>query len=308
MTIDTQLKEQYLAYLRFELGLSENSCSAYLTDADKLISWCQHEQLDLRMLSYEDLQNFLAQLYDLQIQPRSIVRIVSGIKSFCRWLVLEGYIDKDPSELVESPKLGTYLPTYLTTEEVDDLIKAAGCKGGVEGVRNRAIIEVLFSCGLRVSELCALKHTDCFLDEGYIRIAGKGRKMRLVPISPQAIEELKAYLRHPQRAIPKRGEEDIVFLSKRGKAISRITVFVIIKEAAILADIHQSISPHTLRHSFATALLEGGANLQAIQMMLGHEDISTTEIYTHLDKRQLREQIERYHPRNRKSNSEPDTP
>lgn len=298
MDDNAKLKEQYLAYLRFELGLSENSCSAYLMDAEKLISWLEENKMNYTALRYDDLQNFLASLYDLQIQARSVARIISGIKSFCRWLVLEGYIDKDPSELIESPKLGTYLPTYLTTEEVDDLIKAAGCKGGVEGIRNRAIIEVLFSCGLRVSELCALRYSDCFFDEGYIRVIGKGRKMRLVPISPQAIEELRAYLNHPERAVPKRGEEDVVFLSKRGKAISRITVFVMIKEAAVLADIQQNISPHTLRHSFATALLEGGANLQAIQMMLGHEDIGTTEIYTHLDKRQLREQIERFHPRN----------
>lgn len=298
MDDNAKLKEQYLAYLRFELGLSENSCSAYLMDAEKLISWIEENKMNYTALRYDDLQNFLASLYDLQIQARSVARIISGIKSFCRWLVLEGYIDKDPSELIESPKLGTYLPTYLTTEEVDDLIKAAGCKGGVEGIRNRAIIEVLFSCGLRVSELCALRYSDCFFDEGYIRVIGKGRKMRLVPISPQAIEELRAYLNHPERAVPKRGEEDVVFLSKRGKAISRITVFVMIKEAAVLADIQQNISPHTLRHSFATALLEGGANLQAIQMMLGHEDIGTTEIYTHLDKRQLREQIERFHPRN----------
>lgn len=298
MDDNAKLKEQYLAYLRFELGLSENSCSAYLMDAEKLISWIEENKMNYTALRHDDLQNFLASLYDLQIQARSVARIISGIKSFCRWLVLEGYIDKDPSELIESPKLGTYLPTYLTTEEVDDLIKAAGCKGGVEGIRNRAIIEVLFSCGLRVSELCALRYSDCFFDEGYIRVIGKGRKMRLVPISPQAIEELRAYLNHPERAVPKRGEEDVVFLSKRGKAISRITVFVMIKEAAVLADIQQNISPHTLRHSFATALLEGGANLQAIQMMLGHEDIGTTEIYTHLDKRQLREQIERFHPRN----------
>lgn len=298
MDDNAKLKEQYLAYLRFELGLSENSCSAYLRDAEKLISWLEDKQLTYTDLNYELLQEFLANLYDLEIQARSIARIISGLRSYCRWLVLEAYLDNDPSELVEIPKLGTYLPTYLTTEEVDDLIKAAGCKGGVEGIRNRAIIEVLFSCGLRVSELCALRHSDCFFDEGYIRIIGKGRKMRLVPISEQAISEIKAYLIHPDRALPKRGEEDIVFLSKRGKAISRIMVFVMIKEAALLADIRQNISPHTLRHSFATALLEGGANLQAIQLMLGHEDIGTTEIYTHLDKRQLREQIERYHPRN----------
>ncbi|MDY5857732.1 MAG: site-specific tyrosine recombinase [Porphyromonas sp.] len=300
---EAKLRAQYLGYLRFEQGLSEHSCSAYLQDVGKLLSWLEAEGLDYRALDYPQMQTFLASLYDLGIQPRSIARILAGVRNFCRWLVLEGYLEKDPSELIETPKIGSYLPTYLSVEEVDDLINAAGCKGGVEGQRNRAIIEVLFSCGLRVSELCALRQPDCFLDEGYLRILGKGRKYRLVPISERAIEELRSYLAHPDRPVAKRGEEDVIFLSKRGKAISRNMVFVLIKEAAVLADIQQNISPHTLRHSFATALLEGGANLQAIQLMLGHEDIATTEIYTHLDKRQLREQIERYHPRNREGDT-----
>lgn len=302
---DLQYIDKYIAYLRFELGLTPNSCEAYVQDAEKLISWAEERHLDILTLKYQDLQQFLANLYDLGIQPRSVARIISGIRRFYKWLVLEEYIEDDPCELLESPKLGKYLPSYLSTEEVDRLLEAAGARGGVEGQRNRAIIETLFSCGLRVSELCSLRFADCFFEEGYLRILGKGRKVRLVPISESAIREIQLYLAHPKRPVPKRGEEDIVFLSGRGKAISRITVFVYIKEAAALAGIKQSISPHTLRHSFATALLEGGAGLQAIQLMLGHEDIATTEIYTHLDKRQLREQIERYHPRNQQALHKP---
>lgn len=293
------LLDRYKAYLRFELGLSPNSCQAYSEDAHKLLSWLEAEGLEIRDLSYQRLQIFLGTLYDLGIQPRSTARIISGVRSFSRWLVLEALLESDPTELLESPKIGKHLPTFLSTEQVDSLIEAAASKGGVEGLRNRAIIETLFSCGLRVSELCQLRHSDCFFDDGYLRILGKGRKVRLVPISPAAIQEIQAYLQHPQRPVPKRGQEDFIFLSLRGQAISRITVFVLIKEAAAMAGIRESISPHTLRHSFATALLEGGANLQAIQLMLGHEDIATTEIYTHLDKTKLREQIERYHPRNR---------
>ena len=296
---DNPYIEKYIAYLRFELGLSPNSCDAYSKDVKKLLSWLELEHIELEQVSYPNLQHFLSSLYDLGIQPRSVARIVSGLRNFFKWLVLEGYIEIDPCELLESPKIGKHLPTYLSTDEVDRLIEAAGMRGGVEGQRNRAIIETLFSCGLRVSELCNLKFSDCFFEEGYIRVLGKGRKLRLVPISERAIEEIQLYLAYPNRPIPKRGEEDIIFLSNRGKAISRITVFVYIKEAAAIAGIKQTISPHTLRHSFATALLEGGAGLQAIQLMLGHEDIATTEIYTHLDKSQLREQIERYHPRNR---------
>lgn len=291
--------DKYESYLRFELGLSGNSCNAYRDDVKKLLNWLEIEGIVLEQLTYENLQNFLSNLYDLGIQARSIARIISGIRSFCRWLTLEDYIHDDPSELLESPKIGKHLPSFLSTQEIDDLIAAAASKGGMEGQRNKAIIETLFSCGLRVSELCNLRQSDCFFSEGYIRILGKGRKIRLVPISPSAIHEINLCLAHPKRPVAKRGEEDYIFLSNRGKAISRITVFVVIKEAASMAGIQQEISPHTLRHSFATALLEGGANLHAIQSMLGHENISTTEIYTHLDKQKLREQIERFHPRNK---------
>ncbi len=296
----TELRDKYLAYLRFELNLSANTCQAYLQDVDKLLSYIEAEGIDLRALDYPRLQHFLSTLYDLGIHPNSIARIISGVKSFGRYLQLEGYVEADPTVLLEVPRKGRYLPEVLTTGEVDRIIEAAGSKGGHEALRNRAIIELLFSCGLRVSELCQLSFPDLFLEEGYLRVLGKGSKQRLIPLSPSAIQELKTYLADPARPTPKRGQEQYVFLSRLGKAISRITVFVFIREAAEMAGITKKISPHTFRHSFATVLLEGGANLQAIQLLLGHEDVATTEIYTHIDRTKLREQVERYHPRNRR--------
>ena len=296
----TELRDKYLAYLRFELNLSANTCQAYLQDVDKLLSYIEAEGIDLGALDYLRLQHFLSTLYDLGIHPNSIARIISGVKSFGRYLQLEGYVEADPTILLEVPRKGRYLPEVLTTGEVDRIIEAAGSKGGHEALRNRAIIELLFSCGLRVSELCQLSFPDLFLEEGYLRVLGKGSKQRLIPLSPSAIQELKTYLADPARPTPKRGQEQYVFLSRLGKAISRITVFVFIKEAAEMAGITKKIGPHTFRHSFATVLLEGGANLQAIQLLLGHEDVATTEIYTHIDRTKLREQVERYHPRNRR--------
>ena len=298
--LPTDIRAKYLSYLRFELNLSANTCQAYLFDLDKLLSYLETEGLRIDDLDYPRLQHFVSTLYDLGISPNSISRIISGVKSFGRYLLLEGYLDTDPTALLEVPRKGRYLPTVLSTEEVDRMIEACSQKGGVEGARNRAIIEVLFSCGLRVSELCQLRFSDVFLDEGYLRVLGKGSKQRLVPLSPSAIQELTTYLTHPDRPKAKRGQEDYIFLSRIGKAISRITVFVFIKEAAQAAGVKKTISPHTFRHSFATALLEGGANLQAIQILLGHEDVGTTEIYTHIDRTRLREQIERYHPRNQR--------
>lgn len=297
--IDVELyREPYLAYLRFELGLQPNSCSAYLDDATKLVTWMQGAEISYEQLSYHHLQSFVASLYDLGIGARSIARIISGVRSYCRWMLLDGRMDADPSEQLETPYIGRHLPSVLSVKQVDALIEAAGSKGGVEGQRNRAIIEVLFSCGLRVSELCHLRYANVHADEGYLYVVGKGEKHRLVPISDTALEEMNTYLNMSERPIPKRGHEDYIFLSRRGQAISRIMVFVLIKEAAALAGVEVDVSPHTLRHSFATTLLEGGAPLQAIQLMLGHADIGTTEIYTHIDRSQLRAQIERYHPRN----------
>ncbi|PVZ11568.1 site-specific tyrosine recombinase XerD [Porphyromonas loveana] len=295
--IEDSLYNRYKAYLSLELHLTHNSVDAYLKDLDKLSSYLTSENKSYREVTYDDLQHLIAQLYDLGISARSIARIISGIKSFFRFLLLEEYIENDPTELLESPRIGIHLPTVLTIEEVDRLIGAIDMTAPA-GQRNRAMLEILYSCGLRVSELTGLKFSNLFLNESFLRVDGKGRKQRLVPMSEAAVSELRSYLADPERPDPIRGQEEFVFLSNRGKAISRIMVFVLIKQLAEAAGINKSISPHTFRHSFATHLLEGGANLQAIQLMLGHESIATTEIYTHIDRETLRHEIETYHPRN----------
>lgn len=294
---NARLLEQYRQYLRLEQNLTENSVEAYLSDSAKLIDYVETEGLEWREVDYATLQQFLAQLYDIGITARSVARIISGVRSFFRFLLLEEYIESDPSELLEAPKIGVHLPEVLTVEEIDAIIKAADVDTA-EGPRNVAIIELLYSCGLRVSELCSLRLADIFIDEEYLRVFGKGRKERLVPMSQKAIRSIERYLSSPGRAEPKRGEEIYLFLSKRGVRISRITVFALVKDLAEKADIQKNISPHTFRHSFATHLLEGGAHLEAIRLMLGHADISTTSIYTHIDRSHLRDQILKYHPRN----------
>lgn len=294
---NARLLEQYRQYLRLEQNLTENSVEAYLSDSAKLIDYVETEGLEWREVDYATLQQFLAQLYDIGITARSVARIISGVRSFFRFLLLEEYIESDPSELLEAPKIGVHLPEVLTVEEIDAIIKVADVDTA-EGPRNVAIIELLYSCGLRVSELCSLRLADIFIDEEYLRVFGKGRKERLVPMSQKAIRSIERYLSSPGRAEPKRGEEIYLFLSKRGVRISRITVFALVKDLAEKADIQKNISPHTFRHSFATHLLEGGAHLEAIRLMLGHADISTTSIYTHIDRSHLRDQILKYHPRN----------
>lgn len=251
----------------------------------------------------QDLENFSAGLHDIGIHPRSQARILSGIRSFYRFLTLDDYIRQDPSELLESPQIGKHLPDILTVEEIDALIGAID-QGTPEGQRNRAILETLYSCGLRVSELCNLRLSDLYLSEGFIKVEGKGNKQRLVPISPRAVNELKNYFVEREETKIRPGYEDFVFISRIGKNISRIMVFHIIKELADQIGLKKSISPHTFRHSFATHLLEGGANLRAIQCMLGHESIGTTEIYTHIDRNLLRQEIIEHHPRNKKKQSE----
>lgn len=294
---NAKLLEQYRQYLRLEQNLTENSVEAYLSDSAKLIDYVETEGLEWREIDYATLQQFLAQLYDIGITARSVARIISGVRSFFRFLLLEEYIESDPSELLEAPKIGVHLPEVLTVEEIDAIIKVADVDTA-EGPRNVAIIELLYSCGLRVSELCSLRLADIFIGEEYLRVFGKGRKERLVPMSQKAIRSIERYLSSPGRAEPKRGEEIYLFLSKRGVRISRITVFALVKDLAEKADIQKNISPHTFRHSFATHLLEGGAHLEAIRLMLGHADISTTSIYTHIDRSHLRDQILKYHPRN----------
>ncbi len=294
----SDLISAYKRYLRLELNLSENSVNAYLTDVEKLFDYLSVEQIEIEGLEYEHLQAFVAMLFDTGIAPRSIARVISGIKNFFRFLMVEEYIFTDPSELLETPKLGLHLPTILSLDEIDRLLEAIDVTTP-EGIRNKAIIEVLYSCGLRVSELCNLKFQNLHLEEGFIQVWGKGRKERLVPISQAAIDALENYLSSEMRVDAKAGQEEFIFLSKRGKAISRIMVFVVVKNLAEEVGIEKEISPHTFRHSFATHLLEGGANLQAIRLMLGHEDIGTTEIYTHIDRKKLREDILNCHPRNR---------
>ena len=235
---------------------------------------------------------------DLGVQPRSVARILSGVRSFYRFLVLEKEIETDPTELLENPQIGKHLPEVLSIPEIDAIQQAID-KSKPQGVRDDAIIEMLYSCGLRISELCNLKMSELFLEEGYIRVHGKGRKERLVPIGEQAVAKLRQWFVVRVTVKAKPGHEDYVFIStKRGTKLSRITLFVYIKDYAQRAGIQKNISPHTFRHSFATHLLEGGANLRAIQAMLGHEDISTTEIYMHIDRSHLRQEILEHHPRN----------
>lgn len=289
--------DRYKTYLRLEKALSSNSIDAYLTDLDKLTNFIESEGKKYEDVTYDDLQQFIARLRDIGIHPRSQARIISGIKSFYRFLFLDEYITTDPTELLESPKIGLKLPEVLTVNEINSILDTIDLTLP-EGQRNRAMLEVLYSCGLRVSELVSLRFTDVYFDEGFIKVEGKGNKQRLVPISRTAIKEIQNYLYDRNQVTVKKGFEDILFLSRRGMALSRIMVFHIIKQQAEMAGIQKNVSPHTFRHSFATHLLEGGANLLAIQEMLGHEKITTTEIYTHIDRQFLRKEILEHHPRN----------
>lgn len=297
--VNGQIIIKYRQYLRLEKSLSDNTVMAYTNDLDKLLLYLEEEKINILDVSLEDLEHFSAGLRDIGISPRSQARILSGIRTFFHFLLIEDYIRQDPSELLESPQIGKHLPDILSVEEIDNLISAID-RSTREGQRNCAILETLYSCGLRVSELCNLKISDLYLNDGFIRVEGKGSKQRLVPISPRAIEEIKNYFITRNEGLIKPGYEDFLFISKFGKNISRIMVFHIIKELADKIGLKKSISPHTFRHSFATHLLEGGANLRAIQSMLGHESIGTTEIYTHIDRRKLRDEIINHHPRNNK--------
>lgn len=292
--------KKYKSYITLEQGLSNNTREAYLHDVEKLFAYFEDEKIDFLKVELEHFHSFAAALMDVGIGERSIARILSGVRSFYKFLVLDGYLEQDPTELLESPKIGKHLPEVLSVEEID-AIEGIIDVSTPEGQRDRAAIEMLYSCGLRVSELCNLLLSDLFLDEGFLRVTGKGNKQRLVPISERAIRELKSWFAFRNSINIKPGEEDYVFISAvRKKHLSRITVFHNIKVYAEQAGIQKTISPHTFRHSFATHLLEGGANLRAIQTMLGHESISTTEIYTHIDRRFLRDQILQHFPRNQK--------
>ncbi len=298
--------KSYIRYLKLQRNMSGNTLDAYQRDLQKLLDYLEHESdpgtgksKDLREVELEDLQHFAAGLHDIGIHPRSQCRILSGIRSFFRFLMLDGYRDDDPTELLESPQIGTHLPEVLSTEEIDQ-IEASIDLSKWEGHRNRAIIEVLFSCGLRVSELVNLKLSNLYLDEEFVRVLGKGSKERLIPISQKAIQELKFWFYDRQLMKIKPGEEDYVFLNRYGSHLTRTMILIMIKRQAVTAGITKTISPHTLRHSFATSLLEGGADLRVIQALLGHESIGTTEIYTHIDTSALRREILEHHPRNMK--------
>ena len=292
-----KLLQSYDAYLQLEKGLSENTRFSYRDDVDKLVRYLADESKALSSVTLDDLQAFFADLHDLGIAPTSQSRIVSGLKSFFRYLKVEGYIDEDPAILLEKPRTGRHLPEVLTVDEIDAMISCIDLSTP-EGRRNRAIMETLYGCGLRVSELVNLDLSHLFLDSEYIIVRGKGSKERLVPIDRMAIDEIRRWMEDRDAIDLKPGEEGMLFVSKRGRRLTRVMIFYIVKRLCELAGIRKEISPHTLRHSFATHLLEGGANLRAIQQMLGHESIATTEIYLHVDRTQLRHEILAHHPRN----------
>lgn len=295
--IDRLLKS-FQGYLQLERGLADNSRESYMFDITKFIDFLSREMIRLRDVTPEILHNFVADLHDLGISPRSQARIISGLKAFFKFLTAEGYIEENPSLLLQSPQTGRHLPEVLTVEEIDSMIECIDLSTP-EGRRNRAIIETMYGCGLRVSELVDLEINKLFFDDGYIVVKGKGNKERIVPVSPVSVDLIRDYLPERNMLDIEAGEENVVFLNRRGHRLTRQMIFTIVKRLASLAGIKKTISPHTLRHSFATHLLEGGANLRAIQQMLGHESIATTEIYLHLDSTRLRDEIIMYHPRNK---------
>lgn len=292
--------KNFVSYLKIEKGLADNSILAYQRDVFKLRDFCESIKKSPIMVTYEDLKHFISDLFDLGLSARSQARVISGVKQFYSYLILEDEITKDPSELLEMPKIGKKLPVFLNLEEIDALQKAIDLSKP-EGHRNKAILETLYSCGLRVSELINLKFSQLFFNEGFIRVIGKGNKERLVPVAPSVEREIELYANSVRATLTiSKGHEDFVFLNRRGKQLTRVMIFTIIKQLSEKIGLQKTISPHTFRHSFATHLIEGGANLRAIQEMLGHESITTTEIYTHLDRSYLREAIISYHPRNKK--------
>lgn len=295
----SNLLDQFSAYLMLERGLSDNTRAAYLADTGRLLSYLSDEGVSLRDVTLDTLQNFVATLYDLGIASRSQARIIAGVRSFFKFLRMEGFLDGDPSALLEIPRIGRRLPEVLTVREIDNMIAAIDMSSP-EGQRNRAIIETLYGCGMRVSELVNLELSKVYFDEQFVVVTGKGDKERIVPISDVALNEIRKYITEDRSRLNiKPGEDHILFLNRRGHRLTRVMVFYIVKRLAELAGVRKVISPHTLRHSFATHLLEGGANLRAIQQMLGHESIATTEIYIHIDRSKLRDEILRCHPRNR---------
>jgi integrase/recombinase XerD len=292
-----QLKKDFKRYLLLERGLSDNSIVAYLNDVKKLQSFAELQQIEPKDFQTNDIQNFLKWINEFPISEYTQARILSGIKTFFGFLQIEHGLLNNPAELIETPRLSRKIPAVLSIQEIDELISAINLST-TEGTRNKAILEMLYGCGLRVSELCNLKISNLFLDVEFIKVEGKGNKERLIPIGQQAIKYLKIYLEEIRvHQTIKAGKEDFVFLNRRGSPLSRVMIFLIIKDLALKIGLEKEISPHTFRHSFASHLVEGGANLRAVQDMLGHESITTTEIYTHIDKEYLQSVITQFHPR-----------
>lgn len=294
-----KLLSGFIGYLRLERGLSGHTLRSYSTDVRHLLDYLEETATVVSDASTESLHNFLCTIHDLGIAPRSQARMISGIRAFFKFLRIENYIESDPCELLEAPRFGRTLPDVLSVEDIDRMIAALDPEKD-ETPRNHAIIETLYGSGLRVSELVDLRLSRLNLEEGYMIITGKGNKQRLVPVSPEAIRLIKEYLPLREQLNIKPDARDILFLNRRGNRLSRIMVFYVIRDAAANAGIMKTVSPHTLRHSFATHLLEGGANLRAIQEMLGHESIATTEIYLHLDRSRLRSELLAHHPHYKK--------
>ncbi len=296
-TTQAGLVRRYVRYLKLERSYSPNTLDAYRHDIGLLLNHLAEQQLTPLDVKLDDLEHFAAWLHERGIGAKSQARILSGVRSFYHFLVIDGYLDIDPTELLESPHLPQHIPEYLSEEEVDRLEGAIDLTSP-EGHRNRAIVEVFFSCGLRVSELVNLRLSDLFLNDRFLRVVGKGNKERLVPISDRAVSELGFWFDDRRQMTIKPGEEDYVFLNRRGHHLTRTMILIMVKRLGEAAGIRKTISPHTLRHSFATALLRGGADLRVIQVLLGHADIGTTEIYTHMDDALLREEVLTHHPRN----------
>ena len=292
-----QLKKDFKRYLLLERGLSDNSIVAYLNDVKKLQSFAELQQIEPKCFQTNDIQNFLKWINEFPISEYTQARILSGIKTFFGFLQIEHGLLNNPAELIETPRLSRKIPAVLSIQEIDEIISAINLST-TEGTRNKAILEMLYGCGLRVSELCNLKISNLFLDVEFIKVEGKGNKERLIPIGQQAIKYLKIYLEEIRvHQTIKAGKEDFVFLNRRGSPLSRVMIFLIIKDLAVKIGLEKEISPHTFRHSFASHLVEGGADLRAVQDMLGHESITTTEIYTHIDKEYLQSVITQFHPR-----------
>ena len=289
------LSRDFQDYLRLERGLTENTLSGYSVDVDHLLAFLAERSLSIDAVRDEDLHTFIREFRYTGVAARTVARLTAGIRAFFRFLVLEGYIEVNPADLLESPRLEQHLPDVLSVEEIDAMVDAIPLEKD-ESVRNHAIIETLYGSGLRVSELANLRIPMVNLEEAMMIVEGKGRKQRIVPMSPRSVELIELYLPQRARLDIKSDSSDILFLNRRGRGLSRVMIFYIIRDLAEAAGITKTVSPHTLRHSFATHLLEGGANLRAIQEMLGHESIATTEIYLHLDRGMLREELLAHHP------------